>query len=121
MQPGQRIARIGGAHDSDDLLVVDQLVHVLDRLRRSGGIVADHRHHLAPENAALGVQVLDGGLEAITARQAEFGGAGGRLVGIVADLDLSLLGEGQRWEHGRAGQQAAKQAAGDCMRHAVSS
>ncbi|MNV58033.1 hypothetical protein D3C71_1503910 [compost metagenome] len=103
MQPGQRIARVRRADDGRDLLVVDQLGHVLDGLGRRAQIVADHAHDLAAHDAAGLVDVLDRGLEAPAPRDPQLGHAAARHVGVVADLDVLRIGSARNDGGGNRG------------------
>ena len=76
-----------------DLLGLDQLLGVLDRLGGLGLVVAEDDLDLAAEHAALGVDLLDGHLDADAVRAGE--GRADAAVGVdVADLDRRLGRDG---------------------------
>ena len=61
--PGEGVARIRRSEDGDDLLVVDQVRHVLDGLRRLREIVPDDEGQFSAENAASLVDIVDRSLK----------------------------------------------------------
>ena len=88
MQPGQRIARVGRAHDAADLFAVDQLLHGLDGLGRGALVIAHHADQFAAHDAAGFIDVFNSGFKTPAPRDTQLGHAAGRLVGGVADLDV---------------------------------
>ena len=112
MQPRQRIARIGRADDGADLLAVDQLLHVLNGFGRCALVVANDADHLAAQNAARLVDVLDRGFEAPAPGNAKLRYATGGLIGRVANLDVLCL----RTDHAPRAQRAHHQLA-NCLLH----
>ena len=78
-----------GARDEGDLLRLDQLLGVLHGFRRLALVVAEEHLELAPEDTALGVDLLDGHLDAGLVRPRE--GRADAAVGVdLADLDGRL-------------------------------
>ncbi|MCY1522495.1 hypothetical protein D9M68_573530 [compost metagenome] len=97
--PGQRVARVGRPHDRHDLLVVDQVAHVLDRLGRLRQVIAHHQHQLTAQQAAGRVDVVDGGAQSQHRRLPALRRRRSRQVAVEADLDvlgLGLRADGQR-------------------------
>jgi hypothetical protein len=75
--------------DHRDLVRLHQLLGVLDRLRGLALVVAEQHLDLATEHASLGVDLLDGHLDAGAVRARE-GGADAAVGVDVADLDRRL-------------------------------
>ena len=63
MFPRERVARVRGPEHRHDLLVVDQVRHILNRLRRLGEIVTDNEGQLSTEHATRSVDVINRGLQ----------------------------------------------------------
>src|SRR4029077_9462620 len=81
--------------DHHDLVRLHQLLGVLDRLRGLPLVVAEQHLKLATEDASLGVDLLDGHLDAGAVRARE-GRADAAVAVDVADLDRRLGRGGTR-------------------------
>src|SRR5271156_3249293 len=98
--PGESVARIGRPEYRDDLFVVDQVRHVLDRFRRLREIVTNDQRQLSAENAAGLVDVIDRGLKTESCRLSAESGRRGREIAVEAELDVLRLGRQNREAQG---------------------